>query len=646
MDFFAQQARVRRASHLMVALFLLAVAATVASVDAVVWLVMRAYTHAMAHSGHSRLLVMTSVGVICLIGLSALYRMWSLSAGGRAVAEGMGALPVPPDATDPRLRQLRNVVEEIAIASGTPVPLIYVMEEEPGINAFAAGYSPADAAVCVTQGCLEHLSRDELQGVIAHEFSHVLNGDMRLNIRLMGLLFGIMMIAVIGRQFLSNGSDSTWRRRGNGNDGYGWAIGLGLVAIGYVGYFFGRLIQAAVARSREALADASAVQFTRQTRGIAGALKKIAVVADGSALMAGNRHEVSHMLFGDADDSGFFQSWFATHPPLLERIKQLDPVFRQGDLEKLALQMQAAADGAEDGQDEAPRSESFAPSQVRPVACDEVTGAATISRAITPPSHGFGQAAAIHRKVPAALLAAGSKPESALSLALALAIQGQSDANTALRRIIANAFGDDMHYSVLALTTEIGQLSPELRLPLISLVFPALRRLPEGQQRTFLDTLDLLTRAHGGIGVDDYCLIRLLRIQLLEAMRPRSTPAEGKKKLPACRDSVAMVLSVMAGFGNADARAAASAWMQAMDLAFPGATIAWRAPPEDWQEPFGRALCDLDGLMPAAKEIFIQCLDRAVRADGVLTVAEAELMRVVCASLHCPLPPLKLQQEA
>lgn len=650
MDFFAQQARVRRASHYMVALFLLAVLAIVGSVDAIAWLFIGARTHAMDSGHETRVLVLTSLVVAGLIGLSALYRMWSLTEGGRAVAEGMGAVPVPPDTTDRGLRQLRNVIEEVAIASGTPVPLIYVMEDEAGINAFAAGHSPADAAICVTQGCLEHLSRDELQGVIAHEFSHVLNGDMRLNIRLMGLLFGIMMIAVVGRQFIGSSSGSSWRRRSSDDDARGWAIGFVLIAIGYVGYFFGRLIQAAIARSREALADASAVQFTRQTHGIAGALKKIAVVPAGSALIAGNRHEVSHMLFGDADDDGFFfQSWFATHPPLLERIRLLDPVFRERDLEKLAVQMQNAAGNPgnerNEGPDEESRSDSFAPSG--PLACDEITGAVGASMtAGGPVSAGFRQAADIQRKVPAALLAAGTKPESALSLALALAMQSQGSRIDTQRRMIANAFGDDVLYAVLALATDIGQLSPELRLPLISLVFPALRQLPERRLRTFLETLDMLARAHGGIDVDDYCLVRLLRVQLLEAMRPRSAPVEGRKKLPACRDSIALVLAVLAAFGNADPPMAARAWMQAMDLAFPGATSIWRAPPQDWQEPFERALLDLDGLMPAAKEIFIQCIECAVRADGVLAVAEAELLRVVCASLHCPLPPLKLQQEA
>ncbi|MGP1666701.1 MAG: M48 family metalloprotease, partial [Rhodanobacter sp.] len=277
MDFFAQQARVRGSSRRLVLLFALAVIAIVVAIDAVVWVAMgqRPVEGGPAPS-NLPLLATTSVVVLAGICLSSLFRIMSLTGGGKKVAESLGAVPVPLDTRDPALRQLRNVIEEVAIAAGVPVPDIYLMPDEPGINAFAAGYSASDAAVCVTRGCLEQLSRDELQGVIAHEFSHVLNGDMRLNIRLMGLLFGILVLAIVGQRVIWFGGGRGSRRDGGGNQV--WMIGLALIVVGYIGYFFARLIQAAVARSRESLADASAVQFTRQPDGIAGALKKIAVL--------------------------------------------------------------------------------------------------------------------------------------------------------------------------------------------------------------------------------------------------------------------------------------------------------------------------------------------------------------------------------
>jgi Zn-dependent protease with chaperone function len=215
MDFFAQQARVRGSSRRLVLLFVLAVVAIVAVIDAVVWISLghRPVNGEPARSNVTLLLTSTIV-VIGGIALSSLFRIMSLSGGGKTVAESVGGVPVPPDTRDPQLRQLRNVIEEVAIAAGVPVPDIYLMENEPGINAFAAGYSTSDAAICVTRGCLDQLSRDELQGVIAHEFSHVLNGDMRLNIRLMGLLFGILVLAIVGRQVIWFGGGRSNRRDG------------------------------------------------------------------------------------------------------------------------------------------------------------------------------------------------------------------------------------------------------------------------------------------------------------------------------------------------------------------------------------------------------------------------------------------------
>ena len=246
MDFFAQQARVRGSSRRLVILFVLAVIAIVAAIDAVVWFALGQHpAPGEPPASNLKLLLGSSVIVLAGIGLSSLFRIMSLSGGGKSVAESMGATVVPPDTRDPALRRLRNVIEEVAIAAGVPVPDIYLMADEPGINAFAAGYSASDAAVCVTRGCLDNLTRDELQGVIAHEFSHVLNGDMRLNIRLMGLLFGILVLAVVGRRVIWFGGGRS-NRRGSGQV---WMIGLALIVVGYVGYFFGRLIQAAVARS-------------------------------------------------------------------------------------------------------------------------------------------------------------------------------------------------------------------------------------------------------------------------------------------------------------------------------------------------------------------------------------------------------------
>ncbi|MHB1271791.1 MAG: M48 family metallopeptidase [Rhodanobacter sp.] len=636
MDFFAQQARVRGSSRRLVVLFVLAVVAIVTAIDAVVWFTM-GHHPAPGESAPSNLPLLFASSLVVLggIGLSSLFRIMSLSGGGKAVAESVGGVPVPVDTRDPQLRQLRNVIEEVAIASGVPVPDIYLMADEPGINAFAAGYSPSDAAVCVTQGCLDHLSRDELQGVVAHEFSHVLNGDMRLNIRLMGLLFGILVLSVVGRQVIWYGGGRSNRRDGGG--GQVWMIGLALVVVGYIGYFFGRLIQAAVARSRESLADASAVQFTRQTDGIAGALKKIAILSEGSELQAARKHEVAHMLFGESEK---FNALFATHPPLLQRIRALEPGFREEELGRLVQSMQQTAE-APPVATETPkpgRPPGLPGMAVPPVLPAVLAGVATAAGGPTAAAGGFQRAAAVHQAMPAALSEAVQQPEPALAVMLALALSLQAELQPAQRRIVADAFGDDVQQAVQTMVGELETLPPIARLPLVAIAFPALKQLSDGRQQTLLGTLDALVKVDGRVDLNEYCLARLLRLQLQEARQPRRTPIDGLKKLPACRDSVILVCTIVSAAGCSDETSAHRAWLMAMQNAFPGEAIEWAPPPPAWQAPFESALNDLDGLMPVAKELVIQSLARAIHADGVVSVEEAELLRVICASLHCPIP--------
>ena len=638
MDFFAQQARVRGSSRRLVVLFALAVVAIVAAIDAVVWLTMGHHsTGGEPAPSNLPLLFGSSVVVLAGIGLSSLFRIMSLSGGGSKVAESVGAIPVPPDTRDPRLRQLRNVIEEVAIAAGVPVPDIYLLADEPGINAFAAGYSMSDAAVCVTRGCLDKLSRDELQGVVAHEFSHVLNGDMRLNIRLMGLLFGILVLAIVGRRVIWFSGGRSNRRGGGG--GQVALIGLALIVVGYIGYFFARLIQAAVARSRESLADASAVQFTRQTDGIAGALKKIAIHTEGSTLQVANKQEVAHMLFGEA---GAFNALFATHPPLLQRIRALEPGFREEELARLASSLPSAAAAAPaSGRAATPPGVAGTPGDLPlpwPAVLAGAVAAAPASAAGVPPAPRFQRAAALRQDLPATLNEAVQQPESALVVVLALAVSTAAELQSAQRRIVADAFGDDLQQAVQIRAAEVATLAPALHMPLLALAFPALKQLPEGRQRTLLTALDALVRVDGRVDLDEYCLVRLLRVQLLESRQPHRTPPDGVKKLPSCRRSLMLVCTVVAMNGTTDEAAARRAWLLAMQYAFPGEAVGWSAPPAAWQQPFERALDDLDGLLPAAKELVIQSLASAIHADGQVSVEEASLLRVICASLHCPLP--------
>jgi Zn-dependent protease with chaperone function len=268
-DFFAHQAAARRQTRWLVVGFIIAIGAIVVALDAVLLTLL-----ASAHSdevlyqspvdyglSNPGVVVFCTSFVLAIIGCASLFKALTMRGGGGVVAQSLGGARVERDTSDLKRKRLHNVVEEMAIASGVPMPEVYVLEQESGINAFAAGHTPANAAVAVTQGALDRLSRDQLQGVIAHEFSHVLNGDMRLNIQLMGWLFGLFVIALIGRTILRVGSGG----RKSGAAIYVAAIAL--VILGYVGLLAGRILQAAVSRQRERLADASAVQFTRNPVG-------------------------------------------------------------------------------------------------------------------------------------------------------------------------------------------------------------------------------------------------------------------------------------------------------------------------------------------------------------------------------------------
>jgi Zn-dependent protease with chaperone function len=663
MDFFAQQARVRRSSRRLVLLFVLAVAAIVAAVDLIC-----AFLLIGPKPG---ILLAISIAVIVLIGLCSLYRVASLRGGGSAVAVGMGATPVPVDTTNPAWRRLRNVIEEVAIASGVPVPEIWVMENEPAINAFAAGYTPADAAVCVTQGCLDKLDRDELQGVIAHEFSHVLNGDMRLNIRLIGLLFGILAIGIVGRFMMYSSSGRS--RRNNGNLAL---AGLALFVIGYIGLFFGKLIQAAVARARESLADASAVQFTRQTSGIAGALKKIAALVDGSQLQASGRDEVRHMLFGDADQS----SWFATHPPILQRIRELEPQFDPRELDRIvhdwaqaggdpdsinlqhgahdfskAVHAFAQADGDVDIHEPvfaqgggaavvgAPASVAAGAAQVASIpnraATLAIAAGAVAAQVGTPGADDYRAAAALHARIPEALAASARDSRGALAVVFALVLSDQADVQQKQVQAITQAFDTSMAEAARSALAQTTQLHPMLRLPLAQLAFPALKRRPRPELEKFVATLDALVRADDKVELDEYCLAKLVQVQVIAALDPAANFQAGSVRLHDVQDALGDLCALMAHFGANDEDAARRAFLLGMQEALPGTTPLY-AIPEDWQPALDASLEKLARLAPEGKQLAVRALTSAIAADGVVNIAESELLRVTCAVLGCPLPPL------
>ncbi len=625
MNFFEHQAAARRASTRLVFLFVLAVLGIVAAVDFAAWLVAPSW----------KMLAFTTGITLLTILFGSLYRIASLGGGGEAVAQQMGGTLVPADTTDLSLRRLRNVVEEIAIASGVPVPKLYVLEEEAGINAFAAGFSPSDAVVAVTRGTLERLNRDELQGVIAHEFSHILSGDMRLNVRLIGVLFGILMIGLIGRKVLEYG-----RFGGSRNKNAGALLVAALVAmvIGYVGLFFGRLIKAGVSRSRERLADASAVQFTRQTAGLAGALKKIAGVGEGSRLShRGDAEEVSHMLFGDGVG---FSSLFATHPPLLERIRALEPGFRDEQLQRLRAEWRATPpDGLREDialglADAGARPLPGAQEQVR------VSPPQVAAQVAMPASDDYRRADAIVDAIPEALRDLARDREAVMPLLLALLLAEADDVLDAQRKVIAERLGDGAADHALRIHQQLtADLHPVLRLPLAALAFPVLRLRPRPQLERFLGAVQAVIDADGEVSLFEYCLARLLQVQVRESLDPARYARFGRRKPGNVRSEFATLLAVVARYGHDDEAAARRAYLAGLQRVLPRDHLAY-APPAAGVQALDAVWEPLDALDPLAKQAMVEAVTDAISSDGRVSVAEAELLRTICGVLHCPLPPM------
>ncbi|MGE8233588.1 MAG: M48 family metallopeptidase [Stenotrophomonas sp.] len=638
MNFFEHQAQARRNSGRLVLLFALAVLAIVLMVDMLVWL----------STGSVRGVLWGSVLTLAVIGLASLYRIRSLSDGGEAVAVQMGGTEVPADAQDPALRRLRNVVEEIAIASGVPMPRLYVLEQEAGINAFAAGYSPADATIAVTRGTLQRLNRDELQGVIAHEFSHILNGDMRLNIRLMGVLFGILMLSVIGKRVLLHMGGGTRARfgRSTGPVFVLLLIGLAGIAIGSIGVFFGRLIKAAVSRQREILADASAVQFTRQTQGLAGALKKIGGLDDGSHLAdRAGAEEVSHMLFGEGLR---LSSWFATHPPLIERIQRLEPSFRAEQLQKLrGGWFSAPPDGlAEDrvlglaGRD-APSVDALLPSLPGTAQHLRVDPALVAAQVATPADDDYQQAIRLAGSLPMPLRALAADRDAAQPLLLAMLLDNEASVAARQREAVCAQLGEPMADCVSAIAAgPLRDLHAALRLPLAALAFPTLRSLPRPQLAAFMRCIDALTHADGRISLFEYCLSRLLLVQVQAALDPSRHLHFGRRKAIGVQREFAILLSVVARAGNpGDEAAARRAYLAGLQRILPQDHLPY-APPANGVLALDAVWAPLDSMDPLAKQLLVEAVTATVSHNQRVNVAEAELLRTICATLHCPLPAM------
>ncbi|EGR1152644.1 Zn-dependent protease [Vibrio parahaemolyticus] len=615
MDFFHHQDTARQRTGLLVMLFTLAVLAITGLVS-VISIGIYFYFTGEPFTTQSIIsyCLLSFVGVLLVVSISSFIRLSELNAnGGRGVAESIGGKLISTDTSNAKHRQLLNVVEEMSIASGIPVPPVYVMAEEHGINAFAAGMSIDDAVIGVTQGALDAFSRDELQGVIAHEFSHILNGDMRLNTRLIGALFGITCIAHFGHLILDNSNSTRHVSRSSSDSNKGFAviilIAIVCLVLGWLGTLFGNMIKAAISRQREFLADASAVQFTRNDQGIAGALKKIGSNVQGSTLNTKASDEMSHMMFGQSKLSGF-SGLFATHPPLDERIRRIEP-----NWDGIYAQHSHAQNTAFDNE----QVSGFA-----------VGGGSPASQSASPSEQLSETGQQLISQLPPELVDIAREPYSAQFIAFALIFDGSD-----IQREMIKSYVPLASQSTLLPWLDYD-LPLHLRFPLLELALPALKSLSEAQKISLCKVLRELSETDNQYSLAEWCVINLLEKQLLASFGF----IKQHKTLKQLEESVFWLLRELAWVSHSQADKAQRAYHCALaHLGFPEVKLE----PANSNWHLSRAALELLlQLKPKDRRMFVKACRLAIESDGEITVAEGELYRVIACFLEVPEPPLTI----
>ena len=656
MDFFERQDKARRKTKLLVFYFIVAICLLILSAYAAVVAIFGrgevydALGEASFTLWQPALFLWSTLGTLTVVGIGSAFKTAELSKGGSAVAQMLDGRLINSNATEADERKLLNVVEEMSIASGIPVPQVYLLENEDGINAFAAGHSTSDAAIGVTRGGMRMLSRDQLQGVIGHEFSHILNGDMRLNLRLMGLIFGILCLTVVGRVLL--------RTRGKKNPLP--LLGLALIVIGGIGVLFGRLIQAAVSRQREFLADAASVQFTRNPDGLAGALKKIGGLSSGSKLETPHAQEASHLFFANGLRSSV-SGLMATHPPLEERIRALDPAF-DGEFPEVAplIAQSPAIPLTESRRSQPPPIQLAEPRPAQPpplppplpvfpqsdAADAGIIGTVVSAQALLPDvgrptTRHLQYAADLRHSLPEALKSAARDPLGASALIYALLLSHDPTAREKQLADLAAATSDPIVDETLTLWPETQNVTVQTKIPLVDLALPALRQLSPAQFHEFRDAVRALVESDRQIDLFEY----MLQKTVLRHLEPNFVPTPKKVTqyydLKPLAADCGVLLSAMAYAGQEDLAQVEAAFAR-------GAQLLSRI--AKTEIPFlPKADCDLPRLdaalerlalaVPQIKKNVLNACAETVAADGLLQAPEAELLRAIADSLDCPIPP-------
>ena len=639
MDFFGRQDSARKRSRWLLVAFAAATGAVALAVGfalAVIFALATTPEGAVPRTdADPGLFVGAAVCTAAVIGIAALWRLRGLRDGGGAIAVSMGGERVTGLEKDPLKRRLHNVVEEMAIASGLPVPEVYILENEPGINAFAAGLEPANAAVAVTRGTLERLTRDELQGVIAHEFSHVLNGDMRLNARLMGYVFGLVAVSMAGRLLLRGGIYGGGRVRGGRRSGGGTAAllaaGLAILVLGSIGVLAGRLLQAAVSRQREELADAAAVQFTRNPAGLANALKRIAASPLSSSVRAVRKEEIGHMLFASGRRS--LAGLLATHPPVKRRIRALDPAWKPGDPLPPAPELPTASLASR------PPGESPAESR-GPLAglpdMPQLPGLDAVTAAGLVGAVDLAMAQRVLAMVPEVMHQSVLEPEGAAQACLGMLLDSREDARASQLALLEARLGGLAADRIAEAAGHLAGLTPTLRLALLDLAAPALHHLPEARRDDLLHLVQRLVELDGVISPHEAALAA--------AIESRLDPTEHSGKADA-RGALAM-LALLARAGHEDEFQAELAWtrgvsaLEASSFPLPSPLPAFASIDAAAGAEAAARAARLAAMKSVFRQALVQALAEVAAHDGRLHARELQMLRTSASALACPMPPV------
>jgi Zn-dependent protease with chaperone function len=655
MDFFKHQEVARKKTTRLVVLYMLAVLATIVLVYLAVATFLTLYEtqedeEAIQSVGRLEeekegiwrpdLLLIVGGATLLLVAGATFYKISDLSTGGDGIAKALGGRLLNTGTNSDAERKVMNVVEEMAIAAGIPCPSVYLLDREKRINAFAAGYAPENAVIGITAGCAEQLTRDELQGVVAHEFSHILNGDMRLNIRLIGLLHGILVISLIGgymlrAAFYSGGSRSSRR---DGGTAAMVALGFALMLIGWIGMFFGNLIKAAVSRQREYLADASAVSFTRQSSGIGGALKKIGGTSGQARMAATRTAEFSHMFFG----SGIRRSLFgamATHPPMEKRIRRIDPKWDGTFDETIPSDRLVEARKVRKPDARPAPQDALIQAAILGGVLDSKPAGNAVDQVGRPSAAHLAYAIELRERLPEDIKEAVHEPRAAQALIYALLLD--DDEHSRGRQM--HRLREHEHPTTFEKTRELRPLvkkaGEETRLPLLDLAIPALRTLSAEEFNRFRENANKLIESDDRVEPFEWLLRKILLLYLEPQYVKRRKQTAQYYNLTGVRHQCAEMLSVLAHFGHADEDAALTAFQKGsarMELH----DMCLLPREESGVETMDRALAKLTLLMPGCKKTVLQGCAACIGADAEITVAEGEFFRGIADVLDCPMPPL------